>query len=432
MIMEDTHRFQLRIARDRLMDQVIYPFCSDYPIRDLVVTPQNPVVLYNNKARLTVAPVQDNVEYVLYDETGEEMSSAMKRSDGQLIIDTKNLTREDYTFSIIATKTETGLYRQLLQTVTIKVGVDVEIPVSVIPVAPEYNMPVTIQLEEAQSGAIYQVFDQKDNALSEPINSKSGGDVAIPVVPLKEDTQIKIKVTNIKTKQTGFLLNPPLIRVYPDTKVVAAINAQTGIDFNAVAEILLTGTQDSADYQLIFKDIDDDTADKVNLLNTPVGKSAKGKGDKGAVSLKTTKLSEDLTVAVLVTKSDSKLQRELETNLFIKVKPDPTKELIVYEKLTAPGDTATLEVLHPQRGIYYQLRNNANNQEVGWRRYYHKNYGIGKARIGVEFAVDPIADDTVFLATGPLQGETTFNVMAVKATTGESTQLNQILTVKIE
>lgn len=430
--MEDAHRFQLRIARERLMDQVVFPYCSGLPVRDLIITPQNPVVFYDNKARLTVAPVQENVDYALFDETGAAMSSSMKRSDDHLIIDTKSLTRDDYTFSIVATKKDTGLSRQLLQTVTIKVGVDEDVPVTVSPEIADYNTSVTVYLKDAQSNAIYVVLDATDKPLSAEVNSKTGGDVQIPLFALTEDTQTKIKVTSIKTKLTGYIKNPPLIRVYPNTKVTAVINAQTGIDYKGVAEILLSGTQESTDYQLIFKDIDDDTVNKEPLLNSAVGNSGKGKGTKGDLSLKTTSLTEDLTVGIRATKRDSKLERELETTLFIKVKPDPTKELIVYEKLTAPGDTATLEVLHPQRGIYYQLRNNKDNSEVGWRRYYHKNYGIGKARIGVEFAVDTIADDTVFLATGPLQGETTFNVMAVKATTGESTPLTQLITVKIE
>lgn len=430
--MEDSHRFQLRIARDSLMDQVLFPLCSNYPLPDLPITPQNKVVMFENKGKLTIDPTQANVDYTLYDETETKMASAQKRVDQSVVIDTKILSREDYTFSVVAVKTQTGLQKQLLQTVTIKVTVDEDIPLTLIPETPEYNQPVTVFLQETQSNNYYQVFDNKGNALSENMYSKTGGDLSIPTLPFTEDTVLNVKVVNKKTNEEGTLVSKPTVKVFPNTGVVVTLNAvPEGTDYNAVAELLLTGTQATTDYQLIFKDIDDDTVDKQALLNTPIGKSGKGKGDASQLSLKTTKLTEDLTVGILATKRDSGLQRELTAVITIPVRPDPSRGLIVTDPISAVGDTGTIEVLPPQRGVYYQLRNNANNAEVGWRRYYHKNYGIGKARIGVEFAVDNAPDDSVFLATGPVSEETTFNVLAKKATTGLSVQLSKTVTLKI-
>ena len=429
--MEDTHRFQLRIARDSLMDQVLFPLCSNYPLPDLPVTPQNKVVMYENKGKLTIDPTQANVDYTLYDETGATMASTQKRVDQQVVIDTKILTREDYTFSVKAVKTQTQLTKQLLKTVTIRVTVDENIPLTLIPETPEYNKPVNVFLQETQSNNYYQVFDTKGNALSENIYSKTGGDLTIPTVPFTEDTVLNVKVVNKKTNQEGTLLIKPTVRVFPNTAVPVILNAAGGTDYNAVAELLLNGTQATVDYQLIFKDIDDDSVNKQALLNTAIGNSGEGKSDGTALSLKTTQLTEDLTVAVLATKHGTKLQRELTTVVFIPVKPDPSRSLIITDPISVAGDTGTIEVLPPQRGVYYQLRNNATNAEVGWRRYYHKNYGIGRARIGVEFAVDTAPDDTVFLATGPVNVETVFNVYAVKATTGMATQLTQLVKLKI-
>lgn len=430
--MEDTHRFQLRIARDSLMDQVLFPLCSNYPLPDLPITPQNKVVMYENKGKLTIDPTQGNVDYTLYDETGSKMASSQKRADQQVIIDTKTLTREDYTFSVTAVKTQTGLQKQLLKTVTIKVTVDEDIPLTLIPETPEYNQPVTVFLQETQSNNYYQVFDTKGNALSENTYSKTGGDLSIPTLPFTEDTVLNVKVVNKKTDEGGTLVIKPTVKVFPNTAVQVALNAAPeGTDYNTVAELLLNNTQSTTDYQLIFKDIDDDTVDKQSLLNTAIGKPGKGKTDGTPLSLKTTKLTEDLTVGILATKRDSGLQRELTAVITIPVRPDPSRGLVVTDPISAAGDTGTIEVLPPQRGVYYQLRNNANNAEVGWRRYYHKNYGIGRARIGVEFAVDTAPDDTVFLATGPVSEETTFNVFAVKATTRLSVQLTKTVTLKI-
>ncbi|MDH4473234.1 MAG: hypothetical protein QE487_11555 [Fluviicola sp.] len=430
--MEDTHRFQLRIARDSLMDQVLFPLCSNYPLPDLPITPQNKVVMYENKGKLTIDPTQTNVDYTLFDETGTKMAGSQKRVDQQVIIETKILSREDYTFSVTAVKTQTELQKQLLQTVTIKVTVDEDIPLTLIPETPEYNQPVTVFLQETQSNNYYQVFDTKGNALSENVYSKTGGDLSIPTLPFTEDTVLNVKVVNKKTDEGGTLVTKPTVKVFPNTAVQVTLNAvAAGTDYNAIAELLLNATQVSADYQLIFKDIDDDKADKPALLNTTIGKSGRGKNDATLLSLKTTKLTEDLTVGILATKRDSGLQRELTAVITIPVRPDPSRDLIVTDPISAAGDTGTIEVLPPQRGVYYQLRNNATNAEVGWRRYYHKNYGIGRARIGVEFAVDTAPDDTVFLATGPVSTETAFNVFAVKATTGLSVQLTKIITLKI-
>ncbi|MES2554634.1 MAG: hypothetical protein V4604_00710 [Bacteroidota bacterium] len=430
--MEDSHRFQLRIARDSLMDQVLFPLCSTFPIRDLPITPQNKVVVFENKGKLTIDPTQANVEYTLFDETGAKMASSQKRVDQQVITDTKILTREDYTFSVIAEKTQTKLSRQLLQTVTIRVTVDIDLPVTIIPETPEYNQPVTVFIQETQSNNFYQVLDKNGNPLSEKIYSKDGGDLNIQTIPLTEDIELNIETVNKKTGEGDTLIKKPLVRVLPNTAVPVTLNAVAqGTDYNAVAELLLNATQASTDYQLIFKDIDDDTVDKPALLNTTVGKSGKGKSDATPLSLKTTKLTEDLTVGIMATKRDSGLQRELTAVITIPVRPDPSRGLVVTDPISAAGDTGTIEVLPPQRGVYYQLRNNATNAEVGWRRYYHKNYGIGRARIGVEFAVDTAPDDTVFLATGPVSVETTFNVYAVKATTQLAVQLTKVITLKI-
>lgn len=442
--MEDTHRFQLRIARDSLMDQVLFPLCSNYPLPDLPITPQNKVVMYENKGKLTIDPTQTNVDYTLYDETGSKMAGSQKRVDQQVIMDTKILSREDYTFSVTAVKTQTELQKQLLQTVTIKVTVDEDIPLTLIPETPEYNQPVTVFLQETQSNNYYQVFDTKGNALSENVYSKTGGDLSIPTLPFTEDTELRVKVVNKKTDEGGTLVTKPTVKVFPNTAVQVTLNAAaTGTDYNGIAELLLNGTQTSVDYQLIFKDIDKDLdkdaekdkIEKQKLLNSLIGNPGKGTGAAKPLSLKTTALTEDLTVGILATKRDTQngpqLQRELTAVITIPVKPDPSRDLIITDPISVAGDTGTIEVLPPQRGVYYQLRDNATNAEVGWRRYYHKNYGIGRARIGVEFAVDTAADDTVFLATGPVSKETTFNVLAIKASTGLSVQLTEIITLKI-
>ncbi len=465
--MEGTHQFQLRIARDRLMDLVIYPLSSNYPLSDLPFIAENSVVLYNNPARLFINEIQDNVDYVLYDETNSVMSSSVTRNENQLIIETERLTREDYTFSITATKQETGLSKQLLQTITIKVGVDVAIPIVLETPIIVYNTAINVQLIGTQSGAIYQVFDAFDNELSTKVESGNGGDLVIPTRTLKEDTQLKIKVINKKTKQFGFLNNPPIVSVYPDPSIAVQLQDLEAADYNSVAELLLIAAQKSTYYQLIFKDIDDDSVDKESLFNTPIGTSNKskkrsannatasteleqpivesstttvessseatvnGNNDFEDVILKTSKLTEDLVVGVLATKRDSGLTKELVATNVIKVKPNHALKLVIREKVTEIGGKAIVQVQNPQRGIYYQLRSNVDNSDLGWRSYFHKNYGIEKARTEIELAVDKIEDDMVLLLTEPMNEELIVNVFATKATTQVTAQLKQLVTLKL-
>jgi hypothetical protein len=356
------------------------------------------------------------------------MGGASTLSGEELTIETKALINEDYTFSVVATKTQTGLSRNLLQTVTLKVGVDTMIPFTLDPEQVLYNKPLTLHLTGAQSGAVYQVFDMKNQPLSKETDSGAGGDLTIITDPLKEDVQIKVKSTNKKTKQTGFLVQQPLIRVYPnDALVPVLLNAENGIDFNTIAELSLDGAQTTTSYQLIYTGIDDDTVNKPSFVNTPSGKAVKG---TAATRLKTDKLNEDPTVAIVATKTDSGLFKTLLTTVFIPVKPDPGKQLSIVEATVKKGDSATIRVNKPQRGIYYQLVTE-DLKEVGWRVFYHKNYGLAKGHIGLDLAIGEKPDDTVYLPTGPLDKDTTFKVVARKATTGKLVTLTNSIVVKL-
>lgn len=417
-----------------MIDSLVAPLATTYPLRDLPVRVQNQVVMYNNKGKIIISFIEPDTTYLVYDESGADMGATYKTNNDEMTIETKPLVKEDYTFNVVAIKniSDKGgllLRKTLLQTVIIKVGVDEEIPFTIDPEFVSYNQPVTLHLTETQSGAIYQVFDMKDQLLSDGADSGIGGDLAITTYPLKEDTRVKIKVTNKKTKQTGFLVNKPLIQVYPDDSLVPVLlDAENGIDFTTAATLRLDGIQSTADYQLIFLDIDDDTVDKPSFVNTTTGKTVKGSGT--SIQLKTDKLGEDPTVTVAVTKRDSGLTRTLKASVFIPVKPDPGKKLSIVEASVKQGESATIKVNKPQRGIYYQLVTE-DLKEVGWRVYYHKNYGLAKARIGIELAIGVKPDDTVLLATGPLNQDTVFNVIARKATTGKMVGLVDSIAVKL-
>lgn len=435
---QDTRKYQLRIARDFLIDQVVFPLAATYPLPDIPVNAQNTVVFTGGTGKILLDPFQQRVQYQLQDEDKENVGITPVEANTTLILETDPLVKErdDYTFTINATKTRTGLSKKLLNAITLRIGVDVNIAPSVETEVIEFGTAVNILLPGTQNGATYTIVaSDGTTALSKSVGSGEGGDLSIRTFTLEEDTPFQVKVIKTKTPSMSGLIvqqegNPPmLIKVYPkDTIVPQVTSFEPGIDYNTVAEIVLDDTQQSVDYQLFFESVDDDTVDQGALANTAASMLVKGNGE--TIKLKTEKLIEDPTTYILATKRSSGVTRVIPAKVFIPVKPDPDRTLTLVETSVKQGESATIQVNNPQRGIYYQLIDE-NDQEIGWRVYYHKNYGVGKARVGIEMAVDEKPDNTVFLSTGPLDKDTTFRVVAKKATTGKTVGLTGSIAIKL-
>jgi hypothetical protein len=439
MAMEkDTGRLQFRIARDFLLDQSVFPLAATYPLPDIPVAAQNQVVFSNKTGKVLLQPFQTDTTYQLKDDLKQDTGIDPAVDGTTLVLETDVLTKEedDYTYTITGTKNKSGLSKQLLRAVTLRVGVDVNIVPVVQTAVIEFGKTVDILLPGTQNGATYQVLSADGaTALSKSVNSGEGGDLVITTYAVSEDTPFQVKVMKTKTPgMFGFIVwkegNPEMvIRVYPNDQLTPVVTgSEAGIVYGKVAEIALEGAQESVDYQLLYQDVDDDSVDKNVLLNTAAGKSVKGKAS--GLVLKTEKLTEDPTIVILATKRESGITRVLPNPVFVPVQPDPDKRLTVVESAIAAGGTATIQVNKPQRGIYYQLLT-PDNKEVGWRVYYHKNYGVGKARVGIELAVDTKDDDTVYLSTGPLSQDTVFKVVAKKATTGKTVEITGTIAVTL-
>jgi hypothetical protein len=435
---KDTGKFQFRIARDFLMDQVVFPLAATYPMPDIPVVAQNQVVFTDKTGKILLTPFQYDSVYELRDEEQQHTGAEPVADGSTLVLETEILTkdRDDYTYTVTATKNKSGLQKQLLRAVTLRIGVDV----TIIPVVQSgvigFESTADIFLPDTQNGGTYQVFGLDGTTeLSKPVTSGEGGDLVITTYTLQEDTPFKVRVMKTKTPSlSDFIVwregNPEMVvRVYPNDKLTPVLaQNDEGIDYNTAAAISLEGAQESADYQIIYTDIDDDSVDRGTFLGSPSGKSLKGKAS--GLVLKSDKLKEDPTVVIRATKRESGITRDLQIPVFVPVKPDPDKALSLVQDTVAKGESATIQVNNPQRGIYYQLVD-ASGKEVGWRDYYHKNYGIGKARVGIELAIGEKPDNTVFLVTGPLDADSTFSVVAKKATTGKTVGLTGSIEIKL-
>lgn len=434
-IQEGNQRFKLRTARDQIIDQIFSPNSLTFPLTDPPVNAKKPVVMFNEMGEVVVTSNQSDVNYRLIDETNTEVGTKQILTDTDLTIQSINLTREDYTLSVLAKKNISDLQKQLLQNVTIKVGVDENIPVSLKNQFIDFNTKNTVLLLQTQSNATYQVFEASDKEnlypLSALIDSGAGGDLAIETINIKEDTTIKVHVKNKKTNLSGTLKAKPRILVYPNDVLVPVLSSATAHDFAGSCTIEIPNTQASTNYQIIFKDIDDDKADKAKLATIPLSAAVKGNDASTSIKIVTKNLTEDLIVRILATKIDNGLSKELNTTLTVRVKPDHTKKLTQVTSPVKVGGNTDIRVESPQRGIEYQLRNNETGKEVGWRVYYHKDYGIERARIGFEFAIGEYGAAPVLLNTGALTATTTFNVMATKANTMEKAQLMDVITIVV-
>lgn len=426
--MEDTGKYRFRATRDLLIDQIVNPYALTLPLPDLPVYAESQVVMHENGARIRVPFFQQDCIPGVRDAGGDQLKSVV---DGDpLLLITNQLTDHEYNFVITMQKSASGLSKTQLRTVAVKVTLDEDLPIRVYPENPEYGQPVTVTLDRTQDSALYQVFDDQGNALGK--EQKSVGSAAMTFVtdPLYEDTVIVVHIENKRTKQTGMVVTRPFVQVYPNPAALPQLlNEESGIEYSGNAEILLPEYQESTDYKLLFVNIDDDFYDK-KTEGEQIGKQTRPENAGDPLKLTSNQLQEDTTVSILATKRKSKLERVLTTQVFVPVKPDPGKKLIQIGDATTTEGTV-IRVKSPQRGVYYQLLDDQGN-EVGWRCYYHKNYGIGKAQVGLDLAVGEIPDDSVYLATGPMKKTTTFSVIARKATTGKTNLLVATIEVIIE
>ncbi len=427
--MENDLRYEFRTARDILTDLLLNGQATSFPITDQPVSAEQGTVMYDNPATVIIGFSQTDVRYVVYDDSQAKMSAVVEGNGGELRLETVQLTKQDHTFNILATKKVSGNKRQLLQTTTVKVGARLNLPVTPEKEFFEYGSAATVIIGDAQNGAVYQLFNLDDQPISAAASSGSSGDLALVTTDgVTEDITVKVRVTNTKTGLTGILETQPVLKVAPNTLLHAALKEPV-TDYNGTATVLLTNSQETVTYQLLFDDIDDDNPEKKLPAGTAIGRAKKGTGK--TIELPVKPVFEDLTVSILATKTATGISVVLKEKIVIPVRPDPDKILSVVEETVDPVIGATIRVSQTQKGILYQLRTGAADTPVGRPEYHHKNYGIGKARIGVEFALDEFTSDAVYLPTEPLTRTTTFSVLAIKATTRHSVVIGTI-TVNIK
>lgn len=425
----DEHNYEWRQARDRMID--LLTIGNTYPLRNLPVFRRSlAAVPYNNFTSVTIGSTQPGVEYTLRDSNGRT-SEPHAGNRVEVQIESGDLTEEEHTFSVEARNKDSGLASTLIQTVTVQVGIDVDLAVSLAEQVIDYGGRAVVRIRDTQRNGKYQAFDPEENPLSEEVLSGEGGDLFIELQGLKENTLVRVKSTNLKTGLNGWLTQQVEVLVRPDLEL-AVSGDETPYDYDTEAKIVLSNTQSSVRYVLKYEWVDDDDEDyRESIYHTT---PAELPGNGGVLDLLTVPLKEDLRLHILAVKADAPegfpIEGSLTRKLTLRVKPDPSKALSLPEGELDPAKGTEIIVGDTQPGVKYQLLNDVNNAKIGWPRYHSRNKGVGAAGIGADFAVGRFEGNAVRLPTGPISKTKTFAVRAIKALTGVKTLLTQKIEVE--
>jgi hypothetical protein len=238
--------------------------------------------------------------------------------------------------------------------------------------------------------------------------------------PLQENTTIYIKATNIFTNQFAELNQKVFVLVRPNLVLKVQLK-DTIIDYGNDGNIMLDSSQASVKYQLLITEIDYEQAGITQPLE--YGDPVVGNGKSLNLSLKG--LKEDNTFMLVAFKNEINEKGLVINGLTQLVRPDTS--------LSVDRDAVDNEMIvlkTTQVGVKYQLVNDVDSTLVGKPVYHHKNKGLAKGKIGVDFVVNTFEGDPIKLPTGKLTKDTTFKIKAIKQATSVDVFLLQKITLK--
>ena len=440
----------LRDARDRLID--LLGLATTYPLRDLAIADVN-IVAYNMKARIIISNSQQGVSYCLCDDRQLPIPSDSKQPDMKLLADGTGGDLElvtppianDRTFTIKATKLNSGLFNYLLQSPIVKVGLDVSLvayiqneellvagdePAANAARIVNYGVKVRVAVEKAQEGVDYQLRTTNDAGLSASVRGNGGTIVLETTAIVTEDMDIRIRATKTfeksekKATQTDFLTTilPLKVRANP---AVGVLVAELIIDYSGGASIKIKSSQASARYQLLTRSIADHefirdaVAGAVLTVAVPkqpnivlpipaitgfavVTDAVQGKD--GDLTLTCPNLTADSFIAVQAVKThlDNNGQPvisivNVSQMTAILVRPDADPALHFKANIADSLLQAPIQVSGGQAGVFYEFTTLEDSKVQGLPVYFHQldradntqNKGLGQLQIGIDMVVSP-------------------------------------------
>lgn len=288
--MAETKHLQVRDTRDRLIDML--GIGETYPLRDVALGEEQLTVVFKTPARIRVEESQPDVLYRLCRKNGEPVPKSAgekpecceETGNGlEISIATPAIT-EDATFKILARKPWTGREAWLLQTASVKVGLDTSLEARILE-APlldptigvakntdarliDYGKTVEVELEKSQEGVDYRLVrieateqGEKEASLSDTVRGNLH-DIRFLSVPIYEDTDLRIRATKVFDSSSGKKDQTDLLAIVLPLRVRAnpalSISADPPVSgYGKDVSIKIAGTQKSAAYQAYFRTIAD-------------------------------------------------------------------------------------------------------------------------------------------------------------------------------
>lgn len=435
----------LRDARDRLIDWLALG--QTYPLRDLAIDDVG-TVAYNMKARIVIQNSQQGVSYLLCDDKQQPLKPEIKQdgNGGALELITPAIV-DDRCFSIKAIKAASGLSAFLLQTPTVKVGLDLALIASIQnaellapnpePAADDdrivdYGVKVQVAVEKAQEGVDYKLVDGKTAAdLSAVVRGTSKTILLETKNAVTEDVDIRIRATKTfdksenKATQTDLLAAVLPLKVRANPALTILIPTPV-IDYADTATIDIEASQASTGYQVLARGVADHefvrgvSAGSVLTVALPdqqpsvvlampaiegfAAVSNVQPGNGGKLSLTGANLKDDSFIAVQAVKEHRAKTGVTVTSIVqlaqvnaVLVRPDANPPLRFKAAVADSLLQAPIQVSGGQAGVFYEFTTAADGKVQGLPVYFHQldrvdnsqNKGVGQLQIGVDLAVAP-------------------------------------------
>lgn len=492
----------VRDARDRLID--LLGFGQTYPLADLAVQDEQLTVTFNTIAKIPIDDSQKGVSYQLRfkgqpvertaaGEKGPGVTVEVEGNGRTQVLETYKM-QEDTEFQVFARKQSSGLATYLIQSATVKVGLDVRLAASILNASyldpnltgptdarlVAYGESVTVQLENSQEGVVYKLVSL-DGAKKEVVLSAESVTGNLKAVELNtqavfEDVDIRIRATKTFDPSEKRQTETSVLDVVLPLKVranqgVTVRAADPIIDFKQPATIKIAKTQKNVTYTLYARSIPESdfvrasvpasVVVKVGVTGEPdvqvrvppqepvwrtpdgyvqVGEAKQGTG--GEVTLTSAGLVDD-TLFIFQAKKEHLVPQVMSSAApvtqvaAVLVRPDPGPEVSVRKPSVASNTVGMVLVDGTQKGVFYQLRADANNRAVNSPGFHYEDRAVETTRIEVDFIVGPPSDPNakqrlLLLPTESLTDTTTFNILATKVLTRVSKMLTGTATIEVQ
>lgn len=443
---QESAAIPLRDARDRLIE--LLGIGKTYPLRDLAIADVG-TVAYNMKARIVIQNSQQGVSYLLCDNKQQPLVPEIKQegNGGDLELITPEIVN-DRSFTIHAIKLSNGLTTLLLQSPTVKVGLDLTLVASIkdaplllpnpTPAANDarivdYGVIIQVAIDKAQEGVDYQLakIDGKtETVLSLAVRGDSKTIVLETKAVVTEDVDIRIRATKTfdksekKATQTDLLITVLPLKVKANPAVGVSVMTPI-IDYSAAADIKIKASQASTRYQMLTLSIADNefihgTATEAVLtiavpnqetvalrIPTITGFAVATdavQGNGGDLLLSTANLTVDSFIAIQAVKTHLANNGEqvistvdvFQVNAVL-VRPDASPALGFKASIANSLLQAPIQVSGGQAGVFYEFTTAADSKVQGLPVYFHQldradntqNKGIGQLQVGIDMAISP-------------------------------------------